>query len=801
MSEVDISILCKAIIQQGTRKGEQCQKNRLENGYCIYHKRNYEYEYAINNNIKICGMFFRGCNNELTSKDIDNSYKNCKNCREKKSGKSYPCQYNECSYKIKNKDDKYCKKHIRHLLRDNEIENKIKYCDIDRGCFNKIISEKKCEECKSKEIEEVALEIDILRKKYSILYPNIINSSRLHIKQEENIINVSELWRGLQRNAYSRGLLFNITEIDFEKIIIQPCYYCGFYSKSRLNSIDRIDNNKGYMITNCITSCKMCNMIKNKYHPNEFLDKIFSICNYTNNNIDIDINLIKKWKSSYLTRNKRVAYEQYKNQSKMMRNIEFLLSEKEYNNIISGKCYLCGIKNQSTHSNGIDRIDSSLRIYSLENSRTCCGHCNIMKGSLTYSDFIDKCNQINMHKCDRNIFNMVPIYDYSQCRNEYYTAEDIFNMIIHGKYSKYLEWCQEKEKSPEFISSLNLICNIDKIHVDNKSIIIKKIQEELDIERHRKSNNGQLENKKILSCTTLYSYLTQGKLNDFKEWYNQHYIKSTLFDEQLDTLINSLPTIDKDKGIEACKKFMYDEKNRRNTQQRREHKDKVIKYTTKSSLNISDNIDSDDKHITKNIIVYPKYKSESVPITLENKIKDQQNIIGYEKKTIDNLKQWKVKQIYEAITLNNENQYKEFCEQNNDISKIDNWEAKWVEFILSIKSKSIKDSEKIIRAFLEDLRRLRHNELCYNRNSNIIDRENRQQWPSTTVLRAYKEGRLGQFKEFQENYTGIADMPWQFRWNKFIEALDKSVDDSIKLEIIKKFMATQRIRVYRSSKD
>jgi hypothetical protein len=44
-------------------------------------------------------------------------------------------------------------------------------------------------------------------------------------------------------------------------------------------------------------------------------------------------------------------------------------------------------------------------------------------------------------------------------------------------------------------------------------------------------------------------------------------------------------------------------------------------------------------------------------------------------------------------------------------------------------------------------------------------------------------------------------MPWQFRWNKFIEALDKSVDDSIKLEIIKKFMAAQRIRVYRSSKD
>jgi len=31
MSDVDISILCKAIVQQGTRKGEQCQKNGLRN--------------------------------------------------------------------------------------------------------------------------------------------------------------------------------------------------------------------------------------------------------------------------------------------------------------------------------------------------------------------------------------------------------------------------------------------------------------------------------------------------------------------------------------------------------------------------------------------------------------------------------------------------------------------------------------------------------------------------------------------------------------------------------------------------
>jgi hypothetical protein len=68
------------------------------------------------------------------------------------------------------------------------------------------------------------------------------------------------------------------------------------------------------------------------------------------------------------------------------------------------------------------------------------------------------------------------------------------------------------------------------------------------------------------------------------------------------------------------------------------------------------------------------------------------------------------------------------------------------------------------------------------------------------VLRAYKEGKIGQFKEFQEKYTGIADAQWQMRWSKFMNNLNSSSDDSKKLEIIKKFMTAQRTRVYRASK-
>jgi len=156
------------------------------------------------------------------------------------------------------------------------------------------------------------------------------------------------------------------------------------------------------------------------------------------------------------------------------------------------------------------------------------------------------------------------------------------------------------------------------------------------------------------------------------------------------------------------------------------------------------------------------------------------------------IKQWKVAQIQKAFLENKENKYKEFCEQNT----IPDWDIKWATFVLSVKS--TKESEKIIRDFIEDLRRIRHNELCYNKNAKIVDREDREQWPSNTVLRAYEDGKINQFKEFQEKYTGDKpeDVFWKNKWAKFIE--DLKGDN--KIDIIKKFMTAQRTRVYRAKK-
>jgi len=775
----DNIIICKALVQQGPRKNESCQRHPQENGFCIYHQRNYEYDTFIKEGKNPCGMFFRGCDFELSMDDKHKKHKNCSSCRKKKYSKEFQCQFNGCTFTINKEEDTYCKKHIRELLREHEKNKHIKYCDIERGCFQQIIEGNQCEICKQHDKTKIAIEISMLRKKHDIT--TILSSStQLQKKQEDKTISVAELWRCVQKNAYSRGLLFTLSELDFESLIIKPCYYCGFQSLSRLNGIDRIDNNKGYVFQNCISCCKMCNVIKNMQHPNEFLDKVDAICTYYNNKITIITPLIKKWKS-YLSTSPRASYSSYKSDSKK-RQIEFLLSESEYNKLLQNVCYLCGILSSGDHANGIDRFDSLVRCYSIENSRTCCGHCNVMKGILSYSDFIEKCIQIHIHSCKREIFDNVPIYDNTYCRNEYYTSEDIYKMMITGKYMQYIKWCQEKEKTPEFISMMNQIRHLDDL-ITNKDNIIEQIKSEQEKERSRKATIDSLTDKKYMQCTTVYCYLTQGKKDKFIEWYQSNYDKTSLFDQQLDNVMRQLPLLSKEKGIELCKKLMYDEKNRRTIQHRRECDKQVIVY---SSVILKEN------NQNKNEIIIPHQE------IIVQKVQSIQDKKGYTKVSIP--KQWKTKQIYEAIKQDNENIYKLFCEQNNTLEKT--WESDWVTFVLSVKGKTVQDAEPIIKSFVENLRRIRHNQLCANK-LDVVEREDREQWPATTVVKAFLEGKLDRFKTFTEAYTeeNPEDPKWIKRWSTFVKSLEenKEKEDALKT-LCSKFMTAQRTKKYRHSK-
>jgi hypothetical protein len=158
-------------------------------------------------------------------------------------------------------------------------------------------------------------------------------------------------------------------------------------------------------------------------------------------------------------------------------------------------------------------------------------------------------------------------------------------------------------------------------------------------------------------------------------------------------------------------------------------------------------------------------------------------------------KQWKTKQIYEAIQSNQAHLYKQFCEENNTLTE--NWPAMWQALIDQTKGTK-EDAEKAIKKFLEELRRIRHNALCAK---DVVEREDREQWPATTVVKAFLEGKMDKFKAYMEQEEDSADPKWNKRWTAVMKSLEDNREDKNKLqELCSKFMTAQRVKRYRSKK-
>jgi hypothetical protein len=79
----------------------------------------------------------------------------------------------------------------------------------------------------------------------------------------------------------------------FRSISSKPCHYCGSdpkprYSKYRksdvtpylCNGIDRVDNGRGYVLSNCVSCCGLCNYMKRSLPRQKFLDHIQKISSY-----------------------------------------------------------------------------------------------------------------------------------------------------------------------------------------------------------------------------------------------------------------------------------------------------------------------------------------------------------------------------------------------------------------------------------------------------------------------------------------------------------------------------------------
>ena len=90
-----------------------------------------------------------------------------------------------------------------------------------------------------------------------------------------------DLFRTYVKSAKRRDFDFSISFDDFIAIAAKPCTYCGRppgFTKRVSNStgeflyngIDRVDSNVGYVLENCVSCCRHCNIAKNDLTTEQF---------------------------------------------------------------------------------------------------------------------------------------------------------------------------------------------------------------------------------------------------------------------------------------------------------------------------------------------------------------------------------------------------------------------------------------------------------------------------------------------------------------------------------------------------
>jgi hypothetical protein len=191
-------------------------------------------------------------------------------------------------------------------------------------------------------------------------------------------------------SADSKQLEFNITKGDFMEMVVNECYYCGIIQDKGFNGIDRLDSSEGYIMSNCVSCCQMCNYMKGSLGPTIFMNRVEHIMTH--------LKLFQgKLHSDDFKDVVNVKYSTYKSRADK-KEILFELSESEFNEKIKEQCYLCGKLPSQVHKNGLDRVDND-KGYSKSNLESCCGNCNMLKINYTYDSFIEKCKLI----CEKNI--------------------------------------------------------------------------------------------------------------------------------------------------------------------------------------------------------------------------------------------------------------------------------------------------------------------------------------------------------------------------------------------------------------
>lgn len=239
-----------------------------------------------------------------------------------------------------------------------------------------------------------------------------------------------------KQRAGKSNIVWNLTDNYATDLFEKNCYYCNCEPGRYRNGIDRLDNDIGYIESNVITSCTMCNIIKGCLDVVVFIKRCEHILTHLKK-----ING-KKWDCTFPNRIS-MPYAGYRNRA-ISKNLDFLLTRIEFFTLIQEDCYLCGRSTNANNTNGIDRINS-LFGYTMDNVKSCCAECNYMKNKYDFDEFVDKL--LSIHNTQEKIFanisqnnyvisnNTLNLYRYSNSTNTFVKSNMCIPMVENGVWS------------------------------------------------------------------------------------------------------------------------------------------------------------------------------------------------------------------------------------------------------------------------------------------------------------------------------------------------------------------------------
>lgn len=103
---------------------------------------------------------------------------------------------------------------------------------------------------------------------------------------------LARLYRSYKAKAEKRNIKWDLKLKELEILIKGNCVYCGEipnqilkqYKSGKIqitySGIDRVDSEKGYIIENCVSCCKWCNISKSNRKLDDWTNHIIQIAKY-----------------------------------------------------------------------------------------------------------------------------------------------------------------------------------------------------------------------------------------------------------------------------------------------------------------------------------------------------------------------------------------------------------------------------------------------------------------------------------------------------------------------------------------